>query len=179
MAAESPQTVIQSGTDQILKILKQYPQDTRARRQQIQAVVNRYFDFEAISRLAIGPRWRSLTPEERQRFTMEFSKLLYYKYIGDIEKYATQRIAYNNRSVYPGYVVVEARVMGQQGPMSIDYYLHMRDGNWKVYDVGVQGMSLVSNYRQQFDAILASSSFNTLSRMLEQQIAQTCGYRSC
>lgn len=178
IAAENPQTVVKNFTDEVFQILRQNPENTLARRLQIEAVVDKYFDMEAIARLAIGPQWRSLSPDERQQFTQEFSKLLYYKYIGDIEKYARQKISYNNRTIYQDYVVVEARV-GGQGGQSIDYYLHLRDGNWRVYDVGVQGISLVTNYRNQFDTILANSSFENLSTMLRQQIADLCRSNQC
>ena len=70
IAAENPQAVVQTGMDQVLKILTQYPQDTHARREQIQAAVDGYFDFEAIARLAVGPRWKSVPPEKQQEFTL-------------------------------------------------------------------------------------------------------------
>ena len=175
IAAGDPQAVVQTGTEQILKILKQYPEDTRARREQIREVVDGYFDFEAIARLAVGLPWHNLPPEKQQEFTLEFSKLLFNTYIGDIEKYAAQGITYRQRQIYQGYVVVEAHV----GDLSVDYYLHLKDGNWKVYDVGVGGMSLVTNYRDQFDPILANSSFDHLSRMLRQKIAKICGLDRC
>jgi len=179
IAGESPQTVVQTGMDQIFEILKQYPQDTPARREMILAVVDRYFDFEAIARLAIGPQWGSVPPEKRKEFTQGFSRLLFDTYIGDIEKYAGQKIAYNTKSVAQGYTVVEALVKEQGGPVSLDYSLHLRDGNWKVYDVSVQGMSLAVNYRSQFDSILANGSFDDLLRTLKEKIAQVCASNRC
>jgi phospholipid transport system substrate-binding protein len=179
IAAESPQSVVQTGTDQVLKILKQSPRDTRARREQIEAVVDGYFDFEAIARLAVGPRWNSLLPEKQQEFTLEFSKLLFNTYVGKIEKYARQRITYNNKSIFQGYVVVEALVNDQGGPVSLDYYLHLKDGNWKVYDVAVEGISVAANYRSQFDTILANRSFDDLSMMLKLKIAKMCESNRC
>ncbi len=183
IAAENPQAVVQTGMDQILEILNQYPQDTRARREQIQRVVNGYFDFEAIARLSVGPRWQSLLPEKQQEFTLEFSKLLFNTYINTyvegIEKYAKQEITYNHRSINENYVVVEAVVRDQGGGVSLDYYLHLRDGNWRVYDVAVKGMSLVSNYRGQFGSILTNNSFEHLLMMLRQKIAQLCGSNRC
>jgi phospholipid transport system substrate-binding protein len=179
IAADSPQTVIQTGTDQILQLLRQYPQDTAARRQQVQAVVNKYFDFEAMTRLAIGRGWNSLSPARQQEFTQEFTKLLFASYIGDLEKYARERISYGNRPVTQGYVVVQALIHDPNGPISLDYYLHLRDGNWKVYDVAVEGTSLVLNYRNQFESILANGSFHDLSMMLRQRIAQLCASGRC
>jgi phospholipid transport system substrate-binding protein len=177
IATENPQAVVQTGADQVIKILTQYPQDTRARREQINAAIDGYFDFEAIARLAVGPRWRSLTPEERQEFTLEFRKLLFNTYIGDIERLAKQKITYNHRTIGQGYAAVEAHVQSSQ--VSLDFYLHLKDGNWKVYDIIVEGMSLVANYRNQFDSILANSSFDHLAVTLRQKIAQVCGSDPC
>ena len=179
IAAEDPQAVVQTVTDQVRKILKQYPEDTRASREQIRAVVDGYFDFEAISRLAVGPRWKSLPPEKQQEFAQEFSKLLFNTYIGGIEKYAKQKTTYKHRQIYEGYVVVEALARDQGGSISLDYYLHLKDGNWKVYDVAVGGMSLAANYRNQFDSILAHGSFDDLSMTLREKIYQVCGSNRC
>jgi phospholipid transport system substrate-binding protein len=179
IAAENPQAVVQTGMDQVLKILTQYPQDTRARREQIEAVVDGYFDFEAIARLALGPQWQSLPPEKQQQFTLDFSKLLFNTYIGDIQKYARQKLTYNHRTVDQGYVVVESLLRDQGARVPLGYYLHLKDGNWKVYDIAVDGISLVANYRSQFHSILANSSFDHLSMMLRQKIAQMCGSNRC
>ncbi len=174
-AADDPVAVVRTGTDQVRKILQENPQASRERRDKIRAVIDGYFDFDAISRLAVGLPWRNLPPEKQQEFTQEFTKLLFNTYVGDIEKYATQDIAYRQRQIYKGYVVVSALVGGQ----SIDYYLHLTDGNWKVYDVGVGGVSLVTNYRDQFDPILTNGSFERLSNLLKQRIAQVCESGSC
>jgi len=178
-AAQDPQSVIQTCTDQIVKILEQYPQDTHTRRQQIQAVVDKCVDSEAITRLAAGHQWKSLPPEKQQEFTEEFSKLLFNTYIEDLEKYARENFTYTQRSVYQGYVVVNARIKGENGAISLDYFLHLRDGEWKVYDVGVAGTSLVMNYRNQFDSILANGSFDDLSIVLKRRLAQLCGSNHC
>ncbi|MFZ0944342.1 MAG: ABC transporter substrate-binding protein [Syntrophobacteraceae bacterium] len=174
-AADDPQTVVKTGTDQVLKILQQYPQDSRERREQILAAVGGYFDFPAISRLAVGLQWRNLSPEKQQEFTREFTKLLFNTYVGDLEKYAKQDITYRKREIYQGYVVVEANAGGQ----TVDYYLHLVNGNWKVYDVGIGGMSLVTNYRDQFDPILTNGSFDQLSVVLKRKIDQVCALGKC
>ena len=148
IAAENPKALVQSGMDQVLKIITQHPQDTRVRREQIQAVVDGYFDFEAMARLAVGPQWKSLLPEKQEEFTLEFSKLLFNTYVGDIQKYAQQKPTYNHRTINPDYVVVEALVRDQGGSVSLVYYLHLKDGNWKVYDVAVDGMSLPGQLSQ-------------------------------
>jgi phospholipid transport system substrate-binding protein len=179
IAAENPQAVVQTGTDEILKILDKNPQDTPARREQIQAVVDGYFDFEAIARLSVGPRWRSLPPEKQQEFTRDFSKLLFNTHIKDLEKYAKQILTYNHRAINQDYVVVDGLVRDQGSSVLLSYYLHIKDGNWKVYDISVEGISLVTNYRSQFQSILENGSFDDLSMMLKQKIAKLCGANRC
>ncbi len=174
-AAENPQAVIQTGMEQVLKVIQQYPQDNRAQREQLRAVIDGYFDFDALSRLAVGLRLNTLPPEKQQKFTHEFSKLIFNTFLGDVEKYAAEKTTYKQRSIYQGYVVVEALVGGQ----TIDYYLHLKNEKWMVYDVGVGGMSLVTNYRNQFDPILANGSFDRLSAILKQKIDQVCALGRC
>ncbi len=175
IAAENPLDVVKTGTNQVLKILKEYPQDTQARREKIRAVVNKYLDFDGVSRLALGPQWNNQPPEKQQEFSRDFSRLLFSKYIENIENYADQKITYSQRQVGPQHVVVEAVVGGQ----AIDYAVHLKNGNWTVYDVSVQGLSLVINYRSEFDAMLANGSFDNLLMVLKQKVAQRCGSNRC
>ena len=175
IAAENPLDVVKTGTNQVLKILKEYPQDTQARREKIRAVVDKYLDFDGVSRLALGPQWNNQPPEKQQEFSRDFSRLLFSKYIENIENYADQKITYSQRQIGPQHVVVEAVVGGQ----AIDYALHLKNGNWTVYDVSVQGLSLVINYRSEFDAMLANGSFENLLMVLKQKVAQRCGSNRC
>jgi len=174
IAADSPLQVVRTGTEQVLSILMKNPQDTQARREQIQAVLDRYFDFESMARFSLGPQWRSLSPEQQQEFTREFRALLFKTYMGDIEKYARLRMSYRTTSTADNRSVVEALLNFQGNPVSLDYSLHLKDGQWKVYDVAVQGMSLAVNYRNQFGQALASGSFQALSNMMKRQIAGLC-----
>lgn len=178
-ATGSPLSVVQTGTDQVLSILKQNPRDSRARRKQIQSVVDGYFDFEGMSRLAVGPRWKSVSQANRQEFTNQFSKLLFNTYIGDIEKYAGQSITYSTKSQSPGSAVIEASIYNEGRPIYLDYFLHPKDGTWKVYDVSVSGVSLALNYRAQFNSILANGSFQELLSALKQKNAQLCSSGRC
>ncbi len=178
-AAESPRSVVQKGTDQVLNILKQNPGNSRADRKQIQSVVNGYFDFERMSRLAVGPRWKSVSQEKRQEFTHQFSKLLFNTYIGDIEKYAGQKITYSTKSKSPGSAVIEASIYNEGNPIYLDYFLYPKDGTWKVYDVSVSGVSLAVNYHAQFNSILTNGSFQELLSALKRKNAQLCSSGRC
>ena len=179
IADENPLDVVKTGTDQVIKILKQYRQDTAARREKIRAVVDKYFDYDGVSRLALGPQWNKQAPEKQQEFSKDFSRLLFGKYIDSISKYTNQKIAYKEKQITQDHVVVESTVMDQGGPVHIDYALHLKNGKWGVYDVSVEGLSLVVNYRSQFDQMLANGSIDNILAMLKQQVAQVCGSKPC
>ncbi len=176
IAANDPQAVIKTGTDQVLALLKKYPENTRVRREIIRTAVDKcvdeYFDFDEIAKHALGTRWNEQPPEKQQEFTRDFSQLLFNTYIGKIEKYTNEKMTYNQKQIGGNCAVIEALEIGDQsGKIHIDYYLRLKDGKWKVYDVAIEGIGLVANYRSQFEAILQRKSFDDLLRQLKEKIA--------
>jgi phospholipid transport system substrate-binding protein len=174
IAAENPEAVIKTGTDKVLQLLKQYPQNALVRREKIRAAVNEYFDFEEIAKRALGPPWKAQPPEKQQEFTRYFSQLLFNTYIARVEKYTNEKITYSRKQMGGDYALIEALVVGgPSGTIPIDYYLRIENGDWKVYDVVIEGVGLVTNYRDQFNSILSRSSFDDLLRQLKAKVAQT------
>ncbi len=176
IAAENPQAVIKTGTDQVLQLLKRYPEDTRDRREKIRTVVvkylDEYFDFDEIAKHALGTRWNEQPPEKQQEFSRDFSQLLFSTYIGKIEKYVHEKITYNQKEIEGNRAVIETLEAGDQScKVPVDYYLRLKDGKWKVYDVAIEGIDLVANYRGQFESILLRKSFDDLLRQLKEKIA--------
>ncbi|HYA41885.1 MAG TPA: ABC transporter substrate-binding protein [Syntrophobacteraceae bacterium] len=174
LADVNPQAAVKTATDQVLQLLREYRENTQARRQKIRSVVDEYFDFDAIAKRALGPRWKEQPPDKQQEFTRDFSQLLFNTYIAKVEKYANEKITYTQKQMSGDYAVVEVLVAGGQSErVAIDYYLRLKEGNWKVYDVVVEGVGLVTNYRSQFEEILSKSSFDDLLAQLKQKVAQT------
>jgi len=128
MASENPRAVIKHGTDQVFKILNENPENTYARREEIRAVLNEFFDFEGIARCVLGPQWDNQPPEKQQEFTQDLSKLL-INTIGEIRNYANGNITYNQKQMGQDNAVVEA-VLSQNwaGRVGIDYYLYLKTG---------------------------------------------------
>ncbi|MDR3554661.1 MAG: ABC transporter substrate-binding protein [Syntrophobacteraceae bacterium] len=173
-AAANPEAVVQSGTNQVLDLLREYPGNPQVFRNKIRAVVDNYFDFNAIAKKALGPQWQQLSPTYRQEFTQEFSRLLFNTYIGKIQGYDGQNISYALVQQGPTRAQVRSWVAGDQNMAAIhvDYYLHLNNGKWKVDDVVIEGVGLVTSYRAQFNSILARSSFDDLLRQLKVKAAQ-------
>jgi phospholipid transport system substrate-binding protein len=178
MAVEDPDVQVKNGMDKVLQLLKEYPGDMQVRREKIRNVVDKDFDFTEMAKRALGPRWKTVSPEKRQEFTRDFSQLIFNVYIRKMEKYANEKIKieinFSPKKMEGEFAVVDALVVGNQsGKIAVDYYLTRKNGNWKVYDVMIEGIDLALNYRSQFDLILSTGSFDDLLQQLKTKNAQS------
>jgi phospholipid transport system substrate-binding protein len=141
------------------------------RRAAVRQIANEIFDFGEIARRSLGRYWQPLSEAQRDEFVGLFSDLLERSYISKIELYGGEKIIYNGERVDGDLAVVSTKIITKNGTeVPIDYRLFRRGDNWKVYDVNIEGISLVSNYRTQFNKIIQSSGFNTLvDRMKAKQ----------
>jgi phospholipid transport system substrate-binding protein len=170
IASTTPVDTVKSGTNEVLKVLKQQSGHKEQRRTGIRKVVDEYFDFNEMAKRALGPRWKEQPPAKQQEFARTFSELLFNVYIDKIERYTDEQITYSAKTEQGDHAVVDALVTGSQtGKIAIEYHLHLKDGNWKAYDVAVEGVDLVNNYRSQFNSILSRSSFDDLLKMLREK----------
>ncbi len=178
-AAPSPLVVIQSGTEKALKILRASQKGEapalRQRKGEILGIVDEYFNFEEMGKRALGRPWKEQTPQKRQEFSELFKQLLFNTYISRVESYtgSNEQIVYDSEKVDGEYALVKTHVIIQSGkPVEIDYRLQFENGNWKVYDVIVEGISFVENYRSQFASLLANGSFDSLLKKLREKVEQ-------
>jgi phospholipid transport system substrate-binding protein len=168
--ASDPVDTVQSGTQRVLQMLEQYPDDTHQRREKIRQAVNEYFDFEEMAKRSLGPQWGQQPPQKQQEFVDAFSQFLFNVYISRVEQYGGQEISYQSREVESRFAVVEATVSDDKaGEIPLEYRLHKPNGEWKAYDVVIEGVSLVRNYQSQFQSILAKGSFDDLLKQLQEK----------
>ncbi len=141
------------------------------RRAAVRQIANEIFDFGEIARRSLGRYWQPLSEAQRAEFVGLFGDLLERSYISKIELYGGEKIIYNGERVDGDLAIVSTKIITKNGTeVPIDYRLFRRGDNWKVYDVNIEGISLVSNYRTQFNKIIQSSGFNTLvDRMKAKQ----------
>lgn len=130
-------------------------------RQQIERDVNNIFDFDEFSSRTVGPRWKTFSPEEKQNFSKAFANLLFNTYLNKITGYDGEQVLYTGEAASPDGRLVEVRTAlslkdGRKIPVS--YRMLFKDGKWRVYDVIIENISLVKNYRTQFQDILNSAS---------------------
>jgi len=130
-----------------------------------------YFNFEEMSRRALGIHWRNRTPQERQEFVKLFQELLENSYAGKIEGYNGEKIVYGTEALDPPYAEVRTKIVTKQGDeYSVNYRLLKGGDRWRVYDVIIEGVSLVNNYRSQFADLLDRGSFGEMMKKLQETV---------
>lgn len=131
------------------------------------------FYFEEMAKRSLGVHWKDRTPREREEFTVLFRDLLENAYAVKIEGYKGEKILYRKESVDPPYAVVNTVIVTLQGDeVTVDYRVLKDGARWRIYDIVIEGVSLVNNYRSQFAGILQKSSYPELVRRLKSTIRQ-------
>ena len=141
------------------------------RRSAVRKIANEIFDFGEIARRSLGRYWQPLSEAQRTEFVGLFSDLLERSYISKIELYGGEKIIYNGERVDGDLATVSTKIITKNATeIPVDYRLFRRGDRWLVYDVNIEGISLVSNYRTQFNKIIQTSGYNTLvDRMKTKQ----------
>ncbi len=160
--------------DSIIKILEDdtLKSDANAalRREALRKVIFERFDFEKMSQLSLARHWRGRTSAERQTFVRLFSRLLEDTYVAKIEAYNDEKVRYVKEQIRDDKAQIDTVVVSDTIEIPIDYRMYAaEDGQWRVYDMVVEGVSLVANYRSQFSRMLESDSFESLIRQLEEK----------
>lgn len=159
--------------DEVLRILAdkelKKPAKTNERRQLLEKVVGERFDYHEMSRRSLGAPWGNLSEPEKQEFVSLFQTLLVNTYADKIESYSGEGVQYINERTEKEYAEVRTRVMTGKTEIPLDYRLLNKGSAWRVYDVVVDGVSLVNNYRGQFSKILRTGSYADLIDQLRKK----------
>ena len=175
--ASPSRDVLQGSIDHCLKLLADpafaNPATTNDIRARIEVEVRRVFDFEEFSARTAGQRWRAFSPEQQHRFSEAFAKLILNTYLGQLKGYNGEQVLYTGeRSSSSGKVEQETQISLKDGrTIPVSYRMMPKNGTWVVYDVLVEGVSLVKNYRTQFQDILQTSSPDELISRIEAKSA--------
>jgi phospholipid transport system substrate-binding protein len=174
--AGEPTDLVRQITDQVLKILEdpqfQAPNRHAERQERLHKIAEQVFDWQEMARRALAVHWRERTPQEQQEFVRLFRDLVEGTYINRLESAIQEKreIQYVGEQVEGSRAAVKTSVVtrrNQQVP--IEYRLQKADGRWLIYDVLVEGISLVNNYRSQFNRIITSSSYNDLVQKMKNR----------
>jgi phospholipid transport system substrate-binding protein len=173
-AAGPPTDQLKSAIDRVVKVLEDpsLKGDDRVadRRTAVRKIADEIFDFSEIARRALARHWQPLTDKQRAEFVSLFSDLLERSYMSKIELYGGEKIQYVAERVDGETASVATRIVTKNGTeVPIDYRLLKKGDRWLVYDVNIEGVSLVSNYRTQFNKIIQTGSFEDLIQKLRSK----------
>jgi len=161
---------VKKAVDEIVRIVsdKELEKNESSRRQDLKEAIGNIFDYREMAKRSLGKHWKRRTPQERKHFVDLFAALLENSYADKIESYHNEKIEYIRERVDGGYAEVRSRVFtDSHDNFSLDYRLLKKKGKWLVYDVVIEDVSLVSNYRSQFNRVVRSDGYAELVRKLE------------
>lgn len=172
--AGAPLDSIQTQMNALLKVLGnpalKAPSAKAEKEKEIWAIADNIFDYYELSRMTMGRDWRKLTPDQQKEFVHLFSKFLANIYMARIVAYTNEKVDFTREIMLSkDRAEVQSEVITSTRKIPIDYRMIQRDGKWKVYDVVIEGVSMVRNYRTQFRQILSRESPEGLLKTLREK----------
>jgi phospholipid transport system substrate-binding protein len=173
VAYAGPTDEVKKTVDEVVRIVadKDMKKNDVKRRQLLKKAISVIFDYSEMAKRSLGKHWNDRKPQEKKQFAELFATLLENSYAGKIESYNNEKIVYikeyqedSDHAVVKSKVVTTAR-----DEFTLDYHLLKHDGKWMVYDVVIEGVSLVSNYRSQFNKIVTANGYDALVKKLQSK----------
>ena len=142
------------------------------RRQKLWETISPIFNFEEMSKRALGQHWKKRNDEEKKEFVGLFTNILKDAYIGKTDAYSGEKVILMKERVDKEYATVQTKfILNTGSELVVDYNMLNNSGEWKIYDVIIEGVSLVNNYRSQFNSILIKSTYNELVKRIKEKKA--------
>ena len=174
--AASPLESLKIPIENVLGLLKdpkyKNPDQRQQQRDKILTITRQLFDFTEMSKRALARNWKSFSPQEQLQFADVFADHLSNSYMDKIQgEYKDETIVFlNEETVADGKALVKTKIQRKSGDISVDYSMLLVDNQWRVYDVNIEGVSLIKNYRTQFDQILVKESPAQLIERLKKKV---------
>lgn len=172
-----PTEKVRETTDKVIGIVSdpvfKDPANAAQRREQIRKAVDELCDWEEMSRRSLGRSWAQRNEQEKKEFVQLFGRLLERTYIDKVEDYSGEKVIYLGERLDGDFAEVDVRIVTNKNTeIPVSYRMRTKDQKWWVYDIVIEGVSLVNNYRTQFSDILAKSSFEGLMKRLREKTAE-------
>jgi phospholipid transport system substrate-binding protein len=163
-----PTDQLREYTDQVIKVLDDPSMARQDRRAAVRKIAHEAFDVAETAQRVLARHWQARTQAEREEFTQLFADLLERTYIARMDEYGGERIRYVSESIDGKLASVRARITTRNGTeVAVESRMNLRGDRWLIYDVLIENVSLVANYRSQFDRIVRSGSYEELVRRLK------------
>lgn len=174
--AGGPMDGVQKPVNEVLEILRdpalKADSATAVKKEKIKAVIDRVFNYDQLSKRTLGRGWKKLNAEQQKEFTQLFTQLLSNVYMDRILAYSDEKVVFDKEEMLSeDKAEVQSRVVTASKEIPINYRMINKDGGWKAYDVIIEGVSLVSNYRTQFRQMLSKGTPEELIETLRKKVA--------
>ena len=174
--AEEPLKIIETRVGRIVAILgdKSLPEDVKVKK--LEKAADDTFDYVYLSKMTLGRYWLKLDDSQRTEFVDLYRQLLEKNYMGQLLKYTDEKVVFDRQTMLSDTKAeVDSNVVSSDKKIPITYRLIRRDGDWKVYDLVIEGISLVSNYRTQFNDILSQQTPAEMLAILSKKVTDKSG----
>ena len=176
MAAGTATAAIKTTIKQMFVILNdeelKTPGRAEERRQQLEKVIGNRIAYDEMAKRSLGPQWAQLNEEERQEFVRLYAQLLRDTYSSRFDRYSDEKVEFLQETLQGDYAEVRTRLTSSKFSLDVDYRMLQRAGDWRVYDIVVDGISLVHSYREQFTKIIRTYSYEELVTKLRQKTGE-------
>lgn len=175
--AGEPLEMTRSAVEKVLAVLKdpklKSPEKKQERIERLKETINPIFDYDEMARRALGAHWRRRTPAEQEEYLTLFRLFIERVYADRVDLYEGERIVVGRETINGDYAEVESKVINARGEESpVIFRLRRADAKWRVYDAMVENISVVQNYRSQFDRVISKSSYDELRKLLKEKSRQ-------
>ena len=168
--AGQPTEQLRAYTDQVLKVLQNPALSLPERREAVRHLAEQVFDVTETAKRALGQHWLQRTPAEREEFVKLFANLLEQTYIARIDEFGGEKLSYVSEQIDGDRAIVQARITTKNGTaVPVESRLLQRENRWLIYDILVENLSLVSNYRSQFDRVIRTTSYDELVKRVKNR----------
>lgn len=171
-ACATPTEDVKKTVDEVVRIVadKEMKKNEIKRRQALKKTISTMFDYSEMAKRSLGKHWNVRTVAEKKQFAELFATLLENSYAGKIESYNNEKIVYIKEIVEEDYAEIKSKVVtAARDEFTLDYRMFKHEGKWMVYDVVIEGVSLVSNYRSQFNKIITANGYDKLVKKLQSK----------
>lgn len=169
----TPTGAVKETVDQVFVVLRDQalkdPGREMERRAKLEEIIGRRFDYAEMAKRTLASQWKELSSEQQQEFVTLFQQFLANSYVGNVDGYSGEEVEYLKEREKGEFAEVQTKVVSPKVQIPLDYRLLQKNGEWRVYDVVIDGVSLMKNYRGQFSRIINSSSFEALLEKLRSK----------
>ena len=171
--AAEPLAAVQAEVNKVLDVLRDKTLSTEAKKEKLRDLYSEMFDEVELARRTLGANWKKLNPAQQEEFVRLYRQVLEKAYINKILSYTDQKIVFSTASMLSDSLAeVQTKIITSSQEIPLNYRVFLKDGTWKVYDVVIENVSLILNYRSQFESILAKNTPEQLLEILRKKVQE-------